>query len=214
MAFFDVQQLHLLITAPGGGKTTLIKFELYKGAQKKTYDVAIVFTSSYDDYTGVIEDKYIYTQYSDKTLAKILRFQKEHGTVENMPRLLLIFDDMIGAMNFNTPVVNMLVTQYRHFNIGVVIAIQYCKKVPPTIRESCSKCYILGLNNLDSYKACYESFGQRKFKTLKEFQQFIDENTKDHCFVVVNNKTNDLEKRFEKKRIDPKTIPRDTLILF
>lgn len=217
MSFFPVPGLYPIITAPGGGKTTLIQFELYKGAMSKSYDYAVVFTNTPSDYEHIIDSKYIRTQYTDKALAELLNFQKEQ---EEPGRMLLIFDDMVGAMNFNSPVVNMLVTQYRHYGIGVVIATQYCKKIPPTTRESCSRCFILGLNTKESFKACFESFGQ-SFSDLKVFQEYVRFNTMDHNFIVINNKSLDSaggseqpKNKFEVRKINVKTIPKNTRIEF
>ena len=93
MSFFTIPSLIILASRPGGGKTTLIKFEFYKGAQKKSYDCAIIFTKNVDDkFEEVIKEDYIYYNYTDKNLAKILKYQNENPS----NRLLLIFNDIIG----------------------------------------------------------------------------------------------------------------------
>ncbi len=54
-----------------------------KEHNKKTYDYAIIFTKNTDDgFEKIIDESYIYYNYSDKALAKILKFQKEKMKTE------------------------------------------------------------------------------------------------------------------------------------
>ena len=145
MSFFEIPGLTILASKPGGGKSTLIRFELYKGAQLKKYDYAIIFTKNADDnWEQVIDSQFIYYNFSEKALAKILKFQLEHIN-ENL-RLLLIFDDVIGSIDFNSQLMTILITRYRHFNIELVFSTQYLFKIPPTIRVLLQSDYILPRN--------------------------------------------------------------------
>ena len=210
MSFFTIPSLIILASRPGGGKTTLIKFEFYKGAQKKSYDCAIIFTKNIDDkFEEVIKEDYIYYNYTDKNLAKILKYQNENPS----NRLLLIFDDIIGSLDFNSPLITILVTRYRHFNIGLIFSTQYLFKIPPPIRECTSKASIFYQEMKKSMNACYETYGE-SMKSYKAFANYVTQNTEDHKFIVVNGKANNIASKFEIKKIDINSIPKNALIEF
>ena len=179
MSFFNIPGLNILSAKPGSGKSSLIKFELYKGDVNKKYDYAIVFTKNIDDdYNKIIDENFIYYNFSDKDFAKILKFQqqnnkkKENSGELDGPRLLLIFDDVIGSIDFNSKLLTMLVTRYRHFNIGVVFSTQYIIKIPSIIRECASRSFIFYQETRNSIKACYEIYGQ-SFKSLTKFREYL-----------------------------------------
>jgi hypothetical protein len=112
-------ELTILAAKPASKKTTVIKFELYKGTQLKIYNYTIIFCGNSDDeYEKIIDGDFIYYIYSDKTLARILRFQKQKISEGNPLKLLLIFDDIIRLINFNSPLIKILITKYRHFNLA------------------------------------------------------------------------------------------------
>ena len=192
----------------------MIKFELFKGVQKKTYDYAIIFSCNVDDkFEEIIEKQYIYFGYKDSNLAKILKFQKEQVDNGEPLKLLLIFDDVIGSINFNSPLIKMLITRYRHFNVGVVFSTQYLYMIPPPIRECCSKAFIFYQETKRSIDACYETYGGG-FENSKQFRNYMIENTKDHHFIVCNSKNSEINGKYEKKKIDIKSIPKNTKIEF
>ena len=212
MSFFNVPGLNILAAKPGAGKSSLIKFELYKGAQTKTYDYAIVFTKNIDDgYDKILDESYIYYNFDEKTFANILKFQKENNNGEIKLRLLLIFDDVIGSINFNSKLMTILITRYRHFNIGVVFSTQYLHKIPPTIRECVSKSFIFYQETKSSLKACYDSYGQ-SFGSLKNFTEYLIKNTKDYQFIVINGKNKSISEKYEIKKVDVNTIPNNVKI--
>lgn len=47
----------------------------------------------------------------------------------------IIYDDCLPQKAFKSEIFTNLITQYRHYNITVIIATQYIYKVPPTLRE-------------------------------------------------------------------------------
>jgi hypothetical protein len=78
MLFFQVPSLCFLASKCSRNKSTLIKFELYKGKQLKIYEYAIIFCANTNDkYNKIINSDFICYNYSDKVLAKILKFWKE-----------------------------------------------------------------------------------------------------------------------------------------
>ena len=212
MSFFNIPGLNILSAKPGSGKSSLIKFELYKGAVNKKYDYAIIFTKNIDDdYDKIIDEKFIYYNFTDKDFAKILKYQQENNNNQDGPKLLLIFDDVIGSIDFNSKLMTILVTRYRHFNIGVVFSTQYIIRIPSTIRECASKSFIFYQETKNSIKACYDSYGQ-SFGSLTKFREYLLKNTDNYQFIVVNGKNKSLSEKYEIKKIDINSIPKDVKI--
>jgi hypothetical protein len=61
--------------------------------------------NSDDGWEKIINEDFIYYNYSDANLTKILKYQNDNP--EN--RLLLIFDDTIGAIDFNSQLVTRVI---------------------------------------------------------------------------------------------------------
>ena len=97
----------------------------------------------------------------------------------------LILDDMLPAGALQSQTFVNLFTQYRHFNISVIVATQYVFKVPPTIRECCTMCVIFKTTTKRSNQALFETFGGN-FNSLAEFVRYQLANTKDHHFILYN----------------------------
>ena len=188
----QVPGLTIITASCGSGKSHLIKYLLYAKSIQRQFDYCFVFTNTTEDYEFVDPTHVILPLSSDfveEKLINILRIQKLNGGATGTGnRCILIFDDCLGSIRFDSKVFTILNTQYRHFNVGLIYSTQYPNKLPPTIRECAYSAVIFKQHTLRSINANYESFGQRFFNTLKEFKSYIDSNTDNYSFVLVNNR--------------------------
>ena len=105
-------QLILICAAPNSGKTSLIRYLAIKNLLDQVFDYIYVITNTPEDY-DFLDKRYVITpqikKYNSKILNGIIRLQKKSDK-----RLLIIFDDVIGNLDFKSMEINVLVSQYRH----------------------------------------------------------------------------------------------------
>ena len=177
----------IVVGSGGSGKTHLIKYIMCQEWASKAFDYLVVFTMNSDDY-GYLDPDYIHTDFTNivRDVVAILKFQRD--LIRNGVTKRIVFDDVIGAINFNDPFWTMLNSQFRHFNLIIVYSVQYINKIPPVFRENAFRAIIFKQNSVRSVNACYESFGQRFFNKLVDFKAYLERSTNNRAFVVVNNK--------------------------
>lgn len=179
--------IYILSSAPRRGKTTLIKYIIHTLFQQKQLNYGLlfcptIFNGSYD----WLPKKYSNINYSEDKVKSLMKIQlnqiKTKGSCE---KSYIIFDDCLGSINFNSAIFKKLFSSYRHYNISLFFGIQYIYHVPPILRETCTYFICFNQTTKKSIKAIYECFMQ-DFNTEDECKKYIDENTKDYHFIVVN----------------------------
>jgi hypothetical protein len=101
-------------------------------------------------------------------------------------RILLIFDDIIGSsgkLHSGGGVLNKLITQFSHYNISIIISIQYANMLSPLARESVQHAFIFKQTSDTSLEAIQQSFFGRQ--TFLEISTKIDEMTKEPYASII-----------------------------
>ncbi len=88
------------------------------------------------------------------------------------PRAFLILDDLLSQKAFSSQTFINLSTQFRHFNISIIISTQYIYRLSPTFRESASHAVIFKQTTMRSITALYESYGSRFENDIRFRQKF------------------------------------------
>jgi hypothetical protein len=180
MSLVKEQSLNLICGAPASGKSHLIKY-IVSTQIKKTFDWVYVFTRTPTDYE-FIKEEWVNPMYSDETIKKIMDFQTENKD----KRLLLIFDDILGAINVNSGVFTELITRYRHYRLTIIFSAQYVNKVPPVFRECCMCCIVFRLTTKNAVQSTFESFASNYFKNEREFNDWQFKNLEEHVFLKID----------------------------
>ena len=197
----------------GSGKSHLIKYMAYStifGALKRKERAPLIeiITMTPEDYDWA-DQRYVHTNYSDQLLARILARQKARKNSGQSLPCVLIFDDILGAVNFNSGPMTGLISRFRHYDLCVVYATQYIFKMPPILRECSNYAVLFRQSSKPGIKAAFESFGMRGFDNEKIFARFLEKNTGNYSFVLVNLKSpsqfmNDI---YQSKRAPEKVPP-------
>lgn len=139
---------NLIMLAPrNSGKSTLIFHLLYQ-AYLEVFDEVHVFSTTLDSdpiwtAAGRVHKHH---GYKDSEVRRIVQSQVGHCEPDSTEQrhLLLIFDDLLGAIKPNSEVCK-LITRSRHYNISMIMTTQGAKGLAPIIRENCTS--IIALNN-------------------------------------------------------------------
>jgi hypothetical protein len=79
----------------------------------------------------------------------------------------------------------VLITNYRHYNITVIIGNQYLYSVPPLIRQCVTYFVTFKQNTKKGIQTIYDEYFQ-DFESYKECKDYIQRNTKDYSFIMAN----------------------------
>ena len=183
-----VDGVSMVVGVCNSGKSHLIRYNLYMHfIVQKTFDFVIVYTNSPQDYP-FINSKYIHAGYNDEDLKKVLRFMRDLKAQGIEKKLLIVFDDVLGMVSFNSKIMTILNTQFRKFNISIIYSVQFLyKHIPLIIREQAYKAAFFKQTSEQASRAIWETYGQR-YGRFRDFQQFVDKNTDDHQFIAVDNR--------------------------
>ena len=191
--------LYIVAGSCGLGKTYLIQHLITHLWSKGKFKYGLVMTATkFSDQFLYLPQEYVHN-YTEERLQKFMKLQKE----KRVPAFLIL-DDIIGLMNFNKPLINHLFTTFRHYNITTLLLTQYIYKTPPTIREQANYCFCFNMKQDQSMKAIYETYFCAHFK-YEEYKSLQNYHTQDHYCLVIDNKQNDMKKRYMKFKAQPCT---------
>lgn len=165
------------------GKSHLIKYLVYDFACKNEIDYVVVFcnTSFNEGYDFVPKD-FIHEGYTEEALENIMKHQQQTIESGDVKQCLVIFDDVLGDISFNSFVWTSFISKLRHYKITCFLATQQITKISTTTRENCHYACLFTPYTKNSRQAYYESYGGR-FGSEKEFLEYVDNGTKDYGFI-------------------------------
>ena len=201
-------QFALLCGAPHSGKSVLTRHIIYQAFAARSVDYCLVFTQTPEDY-AFLPQGFVHTSYEHSTLARLMRIQQERPDRV----VLLIFDDMLGAVGFQHSLVKNLVSRYRHLNINLLIATQYINSVPPIVRETASIVAIFKQQTDAAVSAAFSSFGGRGFRRKADFHDWLDSHTNDYVFIIYNPRVTNqnFSELYRQARVNFERLPRHNI---
>lgn len=186
---FELQVPSIMIfsASPKSGKSFLIKDIIYKLASEGKIDHGLVFTNtSFNHDYSYLPDRVV-SQYDENRLKRFIKYQKERVEMGKPKSAFLILDDILGSINLNAPLWQMLFSQYRHFHITIFLSTQYIYRVGTVSRECATYAFMFQQRTFRSLQALYETYGQM-CETFNEFKAIIMNNCKDYqVLMFINN---------------------------
>ncbi len=161
--------------SPGSGKSYLIKYLVYTLA--KNYDYIILYTKNKfnGEYDYLPANFIVDTDIEDHIL-KVMDTQVKLNLEGKTKKGLLIFDDIVGTVKFQSQIYDQLLTLFRKFPFDIILSLQYVNKLSTTGRECATHCISFLLGSELSKKALYTNFASSDFESYKHLNKYMIDN--------------------------------------
>ena len=185
----------IVIGKSGSGKSTVIASLIH--AKKHQIPVGNIFSGS-EDSNGFFEKfmppTFIFNEYNEDQLKKIIKRQKIARDRIPNPFSLLVLDDLAdNSKLFSTPMQQGIFKRAaRHNSIFYIISLQYGMDIPRSIRVNTDLIFILREPNFTIRRTLWENFASI-IPSFDIFCQMMDQLTNDYCCIAILNQvqTND-----------------------
>lgn len=181
----------------GTGKTTLITDLLF---HKRFIPAGVVMSGTEEGnghYGQMVPDSFIYPDFDRDVLEKIVNRQRK--LVKSRDKLdtrtfVLLDDCMYDKKITREKCMRSIFMNGRHFNILLMLSMQYCMDMPPDLRSNVDYVFVLRENILSVREKIYKSFFGI-FPNLDTFNQVLTACTENfECLVLDNtSKSNAIE---------------------
>lgn len=184
-------QVYVMVGKPESGKSYLVKSLIYDFQKKNPYFkfiLAFVRTKFNHDYE-YLEDNYVYESFDQPKLQahieKLREFRRK--TNKPVPPNLIIFDDLLGDINWTDPWMTNWLCSFRHTNTSIIMTAQYLmgnRAVSTCLRECTNVAFIFNTKFKRSLIGLYEAYGQL-FPNQDAFVEYFQQITKQKYTSVV-----------------------------
>lgn len=173
----------------GTGKTTLVTDILY---HKRSIPVGVVMSGTEEGnghYASYVADSFIYPDFEKDVIDKIIARQRKLASKKHEldTRAFLLLDDcMYDKKILRDKSIRGLFYNGRHWNLFVMLTMQYCMDMSPDLRSNCDYVFILRDNIRSVREKIYKSFFGI-FPTFDMFCQVMDACTENYECLVLDN---------------------------
>ena len=189
--FLPNSSVTLIYGPPGRGKSYLLR-KMYEEppldeAGNQAVNGVVVFTSTPADWAEI--KKCCVREWSESVLAKLMLSQKNKKI---KPHIVIILDDLLAKVNYDTQLMMELLTRHRHYNLSIIIAAQnITKTIHPIVRGQVSRFITFEPPSLESCRILYEAFCSSMWPNSRAMYQGIKDLNmlESHSYLVINVNT-------------------------
>jgi GTPase SAR1 family protein len=216
LPFENKSFFYIIVGKPGSGKTSLLVNMLTNSKIYKKVFTKILLCmpknsrlSLKDDIFEDLPEDQIFDTVNESILTKI-KANKEEFEQDKLERIqsgrkpiqhhqLLILDDVTAHLK-NKDNVNLLIelaTNRRHYNLSIVLLVQFLRSIPRPIRFFTTSCiFFKASNNLDTeiLREEYINLPKHTFENLLNFVFDTDA----HDYLIINKDSNTYYKKMQK----------------
>ena len=189
MAGLELLTPHLatFIARRNSGKSHLQKYLLHclAGAQKFAWVLVISPTKFNQEWSSIVGDENVRESWDEKEIEAILEHQKACKIKGKANPGLLILDDCLGSVHFQSPICLRLASTGRHFDVSVWISFQHYAKAPTFIRSNVDHLFILNPQNDRVIRALHDEFSPEGYPDWREWKKFVLAACRDFGVVAI-----------------------------
>ena len=175
----------------GSGKTHLIKHITRILAAKGKFDwiKCVTPTAFNGEWRNAIGQRAVHESLDTDWLLALLDRQADSIEEGIQNRGLLILDDCLGCVKFNSPIWTKIAASSRHYSLTVIISSQHFTKLPPIVRSNADYIFILGHQPARTIKNIYEEYSPKvglSIVTEEAFTKYLEDSTTDYGSVLID----------------------------
>ena len=175
------------------GKTTLMLHLLKTLCKSKSVNwVLVISPTAFCEgvWSEVVGAEHVREEFDENELESILAQQAAIRSRGGSNPGLLILDDCLGSVPWNSPIWTRIATAGRHFEISVWTTSQYYYKLPCVLRSNADALYIMGSHPDRVVKSIYdENGGLDGCPTWQAFRELVKSGTVNYGCLVLEAKT-------------------------
>lgn len=193
---FDVSSIDpsckiVVIGKPGTGKSTLIEDILFHVRRKFPMGIAMVGTvEGVQQYQRLMPDSFIYDEYNQEVINNLLARQRK--AVRNQwknPYAFLVLDDCMYENKWvRAKSTRNIFMNGRHYKLLVIIALQYCMDIPPSLRTCVDYVFMLR-ENIPRNRERLFNYYCGIFDKRAIFERVFSACTENHECLVIKNRS-------------------------
>jgi hypothetical protein len=190
---------YLLIGPSFAGKsfllTSLLKYFLLHGYLES----GIVFSPTlHNGQYNFIPEAQRFPRYIKEVLLAFVDGLREHiKNTGNMPRVFVVFDDLLGMMDERKPYMQNFLATYRQYGITLFITTQYINAITPMVKTQATIACMFRVTGKKDMVKLYEQFGSA-FDDWKQFEKFMEKyfREKYRCVIWWKDSDPEIDKRY------------------
>ena len=186
----DINSKVAIIGKPGTGKSTLIADLLY---HHRKIPMGIIMSGTEESnsfYQGMVPDSFIYNDYDQKVIDKLLARQKP-ALRKKWPNhnVFMVLDDCMDDKKWiRHKTTRGIFKNGRHWKLFFILSMQYCMDITPELRTCLDYIFILKENILDNRIKLWKSYCGI-FPTFDMFDTVMQNCTANYECLVIKNRT-------------------------
>lgn len=181
----------LFIGKTNSGKTYCFK-KLYQQYWQNKIKLTYVISTTAEfsgDFDGLIKDKYILSdmRLASAKIKEIRKFCESQRKKSRSYPVMLVIDDCLGVINFNSPEFCNLFAIARHINLTIVLMMQNLTKfLCPTLRNNLGYIFINKLSD-NNLKCLYEL--TENWENYGNMKTFLRQNLVNYQTIMIDKKS-------------------------
>jgi hypothetical protein len=189
MGSLEIQTPHLaaFIARRNSGKSHLQKHLLHLLTKAKRFSwVRVVTPTAFThEWSDIVGEENVRETWDEEEVERLLEHQKECREKGKPNPGLLILDDCLGTVQFQSPILVRLASTGRHFDLSLWMAFQHWGKTPAFIRSNVDLMVVLNPQSEKIVRSLYDEFCPEGFADWRAWKAYVLGATRDYGAVVI-----------------------------